>query len=467
MKTRPLLVTLALLAFALMTAAPALGVGALPQIRWDVREESLSNGLKILLLRDPRAPVVTFMVWYRVGARNEMPGMTGLAHLVEHMMFKGTKRFGAKVFSNRVQRNGGRHNAFTSQDYTAYFERISADRVEVPIELEADRMKNLLLDPKEFLLERSVVQEERRRSVDDRPISSLWENLAAAAYQAHPYGWPIIGWASDLQRLRAEEAKRFYKAYYTPNNATIVAVGDFDPDQMLSIIRKHFGPIPRGPSPPAVTAKEPEQRGERRIFVKKPAKLPYFAAAYHVPTYAHEDAHALDVLGEILGGGASARLDRVLQRERQLVLSVGAGFPGISIDPKLFTLFAQPALGVKVDQVEAAIREQLEKIKREPPSQAELARVKRRLAAEYVIRLDSQFYRAMSLGRGEIAGSWKIVTEYLPKIAAVTAEDVRRAAGKYLVEENRTVGILIPLPLDGKRPRRRPSAQPGRGGHIR
>lgn len=460
------MLTLWVLAFV-AAAAPALGVGALPEIRWDVREEKLSNGLKILLLRDTRAPVATFMVWYRVGARNELPGRTGLAHLLEHMMFKGTKRFGANVFSNLVQRNGGRHNAFTGQDYTAYFERIAADRVEVAVELEADRMKNLLLDPKEFLLERNVVQEERRRSVEDNPVSFLWESLRAAAFQAHPYGWPVIGWGTDLQRLRVEEAKRFYETYYTPNNATAVAVGDFDPDEMLALIRKHFGPIPRGPSPPPLTAREPTQRGERRIQVKKPAKLPYFAAAYHVPTYPHEDAYALDALGEILGGSRAARLDRVLQREKQLVLSVSAGYPGLSIDPNLFTFAAQPAPRVKVDEVEAAVWEQVEKLKREPPSEAELARVKRRLAAQYVIRLDSQFYRAMSLGRTETTGSWKWLIEYLPKIAAVSAEDVTRVASKYIVEKNRTVGTLLPLPMEGKKPARRPSAHPVGEGDIR
>ncbi|MFQ5692631.1 MAG: M16 family metallopeptidase [Nitrospinota bacterium] len=457
-----------LLAAGIMTAFPAAarGVGVLPEIRWDVREEKLPNGLKVLLLKDSRAPVATFMVWYRVGARNELPGATGLAHLLEHMMFKGTRRFSGKVFSNLVQRNGGRHNAFTSRDYTAYFERIAADRVGVAVELEADRMKNLLLDPKEFLLERSVVQEERRRSVDDNPVSLLWEDLRAAAYRAHPYGWPVIGWETDIRRLRVEEARRFYETYYVPNNATVVAVGDFDPDDMLAAIRKRFGPIPRGPAPPEVTSREPEQRGERRIQVKRPAKLPYFAAAYHVPTYAREDAYALDVLGEILGGGRSARLERVLRRERQLVLSIGAGYPGTSIDPDLFTVSAQPAPGVKVEDVEAAVWGEVERLKREAPSEAELARVKRRLAAEYVIGLDSQFYRAMSLGRSEISGGWRRLTTYLPKIAAVTAEDVRRVARKYLVESNRTVGILIPLPMDAKPSRRRPAGKPPGGGHI-
>jgi len=380
-------------------------------------------------------------------------------------MFKGTKKYDAKAFSNLIQKNGGRHNAFTGQDYTAYFERIAADRVETAVELEADRMKNLVLDPKEFLLERNVVQEERRRSVDDSPTSLLWENLQGAAYQAHPYGSPIIGWPTDIARLKVEEAKGFYETYYSPNNAFIVASGDFEPEKFLAIIKKHFGPISRGPSPPSVTAKEPEQRGERRIQVEKPAKLPYLGAGFHVPTYEDDDAYALDVLGEILGGSRASRLDRVLQREKQLVLSLSASYPGVSIDPKLFTFGAQPSPGVPVEKVESAMWEQVERLKKEPPTEDELKRIKRRLTAEYVIGLDSQFYRALSLGRAEISGSWKWLNNYLPKIAAVTSEDVTRVAQKYLIKENRTVGVLVPLPMDGKAGSPRPGAKPPARGH--
>jgi zinc protease len=467
MRKTAVLLTLFLFGFgSLLAAAPTRGVGLAPKVSWDVREEIFPNGLKVLLLPDTRVPVVTFMVWYHVGARNELPGKTGLAHLLEHMMFKGTKKYGAKAFSNLIQKNGGRHNAFTGKDYTAYFERIAADRVETAVELEADRMKNLILEPKEFLLERNVVQEERRRSVDDNPTSLLWENLHGAAYQAHPYGSPIIGWPTDIERLDVEEAKEFYKTYYSPNNAFIVASGDFEPEKMLAIIKKHFEPIPRGPASPPVTAKEPKQRGERRIQVEKPAKLPYIVAGFHVPTYADDDAYALDVLGEILGGSRASRLDRVLQREKQLVLSLGASYPGVSIDPKLFSFAAQPSPGVPVEKVEAAMWEQVEALKKEPPTEDELKRVKRRLTAEYVIGLDSQFYRAMSLGRAEISGSWKWLTDYLPKIAAVTSEDVTRVARKYLVKENRTVGVLVPLPMDGKGARPRPAAKPAERGHT-
>jgi zinc protease len=314
-----------------------------PTVSWDVHEATLDNGLTVLLLRDGRAPVVTFMVWYRVGARNEQLGSTGLAHLLEHLMFKGTATYGPKIFSHLIQGHGGRHNAFTSQDYTAYFERIATENVDIAIKLEADRMQHLVIDAKEFQLERQVVQEERRRRIEDQPVAFLWENLRAVAYQAHPYGWPIIGWSTDLQKLTAEEARRFYDTYYAPNNALLVVVGDFEKEAMLNIIRAHFGPISRGAEPPRVQAQEPEQHGERRVTVQRLAKLPYIAAAYHVPTYDHDDAYALEVAGALLGGNQSSRLVQALQREKQLVLSTGAEYAGISMDPPLFTVSAQPA----------------------------------------------------------------------------------------------------------------------------
>lgn len=424
----------------------ALAQTPVPMVPWDVHEETLDNGLGVLLLRDSRVPVVTFMVWYRVGARNEQLGHTGLAHLLEHMMFKGTANYGPKVFSNLIQRHGGRHNAFTGQDYTAYYERIATAHVETAIKLEADRMQHLLVDDPSFKLERQVVQEERRRRIEDQPVAFLWENVKAAAYQAHPYGWPIIGWPTDLQHLSAEAARQFYATYYVPNNAFVVAVGDFDPSSMLKMIQKHFGPIPRGPAPPAVRAQEPAQHGERRVTVQRPARLPYVAAAYHVPTYDHDDAYALDVMGELLGGNASARLVQRLQRDQQLVLSIDAAYAGLSIDPPLFTVSAQPAPDVEVEAVESAIWKAIDALKQQPPTQAELERTKQYLAATYVIQLDSQFYRTMALGHAATAQSWTWLPAYLPRLAAVTAEDVQRVARQYLTAENRTVGILQPVP---------------------
>jgi zinc protease len=447
----------------------ALGQDPLPSVPWDVHEETLGNGLSVLLLRDSRLPVVTFMVWYRVGARNEQLGSTGLAHLLEHLMFRGTQNYGPKVFSHLIQRHGGRHNAFTGQDYTAYFERIATDHVEVAIKLEADRMQHLVVDDEVFKLERQVVQEERRRRVEDQPVAFMWENLRAMAYQAHPYGWPIIGWPTDLQRLTADEARQFYTTYYIPNNAFVVVVGDFEQTATLDMIRKHFAPIPRGPAPPPVQAREPNQHGPRRVTVRRPARLPYFAAAYHVPTYDHADAYALDVMGELLGGTPSSRLVQALQREKQLVLTIEAGYEGLSLDPPLFTVSAQPAPDVKVEEVESAIWAEIDALKQQRPSQVELDRIKQYLNAAYVIRLDSQFYRTMALGQAALARSWTWLIDYLPRLAAVTAEDVQRVARQYLIEENRTVGILQPLPEKKKAAAsesKAPLARPGQGGSV-
>jgi zinc protease len=259
---------------ALWLHAPGWVHAAVPTVPWEVREETLDNGLKVLLLYDSRAPVVTFMVWYRVGARNEHLGSTGVAHLLEHMMFKGTKAYGPRRFSNLIQRHGGRHNAFTAQDHTAYFERLATDRVEIALKLEADRMRHLMMEPEVFRLERQVVQEERRRRIQDQPIAFLWEQLRAVAYQAHPYGWPVIGWSTDLQKLTLEDAQRLYDLYYVPNNAFLVVVGKFEDPIMLDMIRQYFGPIPAGKQPPTVEAQEPEQHGSRRVTVRRPAQLP-------------------------------------------------------------------------------------------------------------------------------------------------------------------------------------------------
>lgn len=239
-----------------------------------VTETVLPNGLKILLKEEHKAPIVTFQIWYRVGARNEQLGKTGMSHVLEHMMFKGTKKYGPKQFSRTVQRNGGNDNAFTSKDYTAYFENFAADRLELAIDLESDRMQNLILDPREFLSERDVVKEERRMRYEDDPTQTMVEQMMATAFAAHPYQWPVIGWMADLENLTRDDLSRHYKTYYAPNNATIVIVGDFDTRKVLPLVEKYFGGIPRGPEVPKVGAVEPKQLGEKRVTVRREAELP-------------------------------------------------------------------------------------------------------------------------------------------------------------------------------------------------
>ena len=411
----------------------------------DVFETTLDNGLKVLLLEEHKAPVVTFHIWYRVGSRNEQFGHTGLAHLVEHMMFKGTEKIGGQEFSRRVRRNGGRDNAFTSQDYTGYFVTIAADRIQLPLELEPDRMVNLRLDPAEVKRERSVVMEERRLRTEDDPSSALWEEVNAAAFKAYPYGHPVIGWMEDLRQLTRTDVQNFYKTYYVPNNAVVVVVGDFDRAQLLPRIQKAFGSIPRRPEPPPVRSDEPPQKGERRVMLRRQdARLPSLVAGYHAPNMKDPDSYALDMLEVILAGGKSARLYRHLVYEKQLALGAGAYYARVSAAPDLFTLYATPLPGKSVEELEQALFDEIERIKTELVSARELQKAKNQIEASFIFSQDSIFSLARQLASYEIVAGWRYWEAYLPGIRAVTREDVRRVAQKYLGSEKRTVGVLIP-----------------------
>lgn len=411
----------------------------------NVFETTLDNGLKVLLLEEQKAPVVTFHIWYRVGSRNEQFGRTGLAHLVEHMMFKGTERVGAQEFSQLIRRNGGRDNAFTSQDYTGYFVTIAADRIELPLELESDRMVNLRLDPDEVKRERDVVMEERRLRTEDDPSSALWEEVQAAAFKAYPYGHPVIGWMRDLQQLSRTDVRNFYKTYYVPNNAVVVVVGDFERAQLLPKIQKAFGSIPRSPEPPPVRSDEPPQRGERRVILRRPdARLPSLVTGYHVPNLKDADSYALDVLEVILSGGKSARLYRHLVYEQQLALNAGAYYSRVSAAPDLFSFFASPLPGKTVEELEQALYAQIEQLKTDLVSARELQKAKNQIEASFIFSQDSIFSLARQLASYEMVGDWRYWEAYLPGIRAVTREDIQRVARKYFTKENRTVGILIP-----------------------
>src|SRR5574337_166409 len=414
------------------------------QVAARVKESALENGLKILLLEEHKAPVVTIHVWYRVGARNEQPGTTGLSHLLEHMMFKGTSKLGPGLFSRTIRKNGGRENAFTSEDYTGYFETFASDRVELALKLEADRMRNLLLDSKEIESEKKVVMEERRLRTEDEPISALREVMEAAAFQAHPYRQPVIGWMSDIEGLAREDLVRYYNTYYVPNNAVLIVVGDFKSDELLPKIRQYFGAIPRGVEPPAVRAVEPEQRGERKLFLKKEAELPFVFMGYHVPNLKHPDNFALEVLAYILSGGKSARIYKSLVYEKQLALFAGGGYERESIDPNLFPLYASVMPSKTAEEVEAALTAEIERVKNEPIPDRELQKAKNQIEAGFLFGQDSIFNLARQLAEYEIVAGWRAWEAYLPGIRAVTAADLQRVAKTYLTPENRTVAVLIP-----------------------
>ncbi len=410
-----------------------------------VTETVLPNGLKVLLKEEHKSPVVTFQVWYRVGARNERLGKTGMSHMLEHMMFKGSKKYGPKQFSQVVQRNGGNDNAFTSKDYTAYFENFAADRLEIAMDLESDRMQNLLLDPKDFLSERDVVKEERRMRYEDDPTQTMVEQMMATAFSAHPYQWPVIGWMADIGNLTRDDLYEHYKTYYAPNNATIVIVGDFDPKKVLPLVQKHFGSIPRGPEVPKVGAMEPKQLGEKRVTVKREAELPAVYAGYKVPTIKDPDAYALNVLQGVLSSGKSSRLYKSLVYDKQIALYAGGDYDDVSIDPNLFYVYAGVMPGKSIDEVEKALYGEIERLKSEPVADEELQKAKNQIEASFIMGQDSVFYQAMLLGQFETVAEWRLLERYVAGVRAVKKEDIQRVTKEYFIEENRTVGILVPV----------------------
>jgi zinc protease len=415
-------------------------------LKENVFETVLPNGLKVILLENHKAPLVTFQVWYHVGSRNESWGKTGLSHMLEHMMFKGTEKVGPEEFSRIVQENGGNDNAFTSRDYTAYFENMSTDRVQIPIDLESDRMHNLLLREQDFRTERMVVMEERRLRTEDNPQANLQEHMEATAFLTSPYHWPTIGWKEDIERFTLDDLKAYYKTYYNPVNAILVVVGDFKREELLPRIEKAFGSITKGIPPNQEKDIDPKQTGERRVFVKKEAQLPYLVMGYHVPNLREPDSYALEVIAALLSAGKSSRLYQSLVREKRLVLSVDADHSLLSRDPSLFYLSAELLPGKEVTEVEKALDQEVERLKVELVGVHELEKAKNQLEASFIFSQDSLFSQAMLLAQHEIALTWRAVDDYLPSIRKVSPEDVQRVVKKYLIQENRTVGILIPLP---------------------
>ena len=408
-------------------------------------EATLDNGLRVILLEDRRNPLVSVQVWYRVGSRNERPGATGLAHFLEHMMFKGTPSNPKGVFSRLVESHGGRDNAFTTQDTTSYFVNIAAEKVEDVLRLEADRMRNLVLDPAEIDSERQVVMEERRMRTEDSPDALLAEELTAAAFAAHPYQWPVIGWMAEIARINPAELRAFYDLYYRPNNAVLVVVGDIAAPVLLERVRAIFGPLARGPEPPPVTAVEPPQRAERRITLRTTAaRLPGLALTWLVPSHASADAPALEVLEAVLSGGRAARLHRRLVVEQRLALDADADYSYGSVDPNLFWLSARPVPGVTTEALERALLAEMAELQREPVTEEELGRVKNQIEASFVWGQDSIYARAATLARFERMGSWRLADEFVRRIRAVTAADVQRVARAYFPPERKTVGVLVP-----------------------
>jgi zinc protease len=446
---RPLHGTLILFAFFFLLAFCRPSTAGLQEL---VSETVLSNGLKVLLLENHKAPVISFQVWYRVGSRNEEYSKTGLSHLLEHMMFRGTDKVGPGEFSRIIQENGGQHNAFTSSDNTTYFQNLSADRIDVSLELESDRMQHLMLREQDFQTERSVVMEERRLRTDDNPKAIVWEQLDAIAFQMQPYHWPVIGWMQDIARLTADDLRNHYRHFYNPVNAVLVVAGDFKKDELLPKIERLFGTIPKGVPPESRVPLDEPQFGERRTFIKKEARLASMVIGYHVPNLReqggqeNQDSYALEVVEALLGSGESSRLQMSLVRKKKLALGVGVGHSLLSRDPRLFFIGAEVLPDKNVADVEKAIDEEIERLQREPIGERELQKAKNQLEAGFIFQQDSLFSQAMRLGRYEMVLGWRAIDGYLPAIRTVSAADILRVAKRYLTPDNRTVAVLIPLP---------------------
>jgi len=418
--------------------------GARAGITDAVKTETLPNGLKVLVLENHKAPVATFNLFTKVGSRNESFGKTGISHLVEHLKFRGTKKYGPEEFSNIIQENGGMDNAFTGSDFTDYFEVINRDHLDVPIGLEADRMGNF--EPKGFASELAVVEEERRMRTDDNPEDALSEATEAQAYVEHPYHWPVIGWMQDIKRLTLADALKYHSVYYSPQNAIAVAVGDFNADKVLKQISESFGPIKNGPKPPPVLEVEPPQQGERKLVLRHAANLPAFTEVYHVPNYriGGADAFALEVASEVLSDGKSSRLYRTMVLDKRMVIEVSASYDMTSFDPGLFTLSAQMRPGVKTDDAIAEADKVIEQLKDQPVGAEELQKAKNLEQSSFVFSQDSIFEEALQLGVWEMLGDYHLMDRYLGEIDKVTAADVQRVTKKYLVENNCTLGVLMP-----------------------
>ncbi|MBX3629865.1 MAG: insulinase family protein [Nitrosomonas sp.] len=422
-------------------------------------EYRLDNGLKLIVKEDHRSPVIVSLLMYQAGSVDELNGVTGVAHVLEHMMFKGTEKVPGSEFSKRIAAAGGRENAFTSRDYTGYFQQLHKDHLVLAIELESDRMHNLQLSGEEFAKEINVVMEERRLRTDDQARSLVFEKMMAVAYQSHPYKQPVIGWMNDLENMTVHDAQQWYDRWYAPNNAILVIVGDVDPEDVKLLVQKHYGGIPQRPLLSIDERKpqiEPPQLGMKRITVKAPAEMPYLIMGYHVPVIKDIqddwEPFALEMLEGIMDGYTSARLNKSLVRELQIANSAGAGYSATGRGPGMFFLSGTPSPGKTVEELEQAIRAEIRKLIEEKVTEEELNRVRAQVIASQVFQLDSIFAQAMQIGRLESIGlSYKDIEIMLEKLQAVTADQIRAVAEKYFNDDQLTVAVLDPQPLEQKK----------------
>ena len=439
-----------ILACSLLLASPAL-------VFADVSEYLLKNGLKLIVKSDHRATVAVTQVWYKVGSSYEYNGITGISHQLEHMMFKGTENLAPNEFSRIIASNGGRENAFTGRDYTAYFQTMEADRLEVSFRLEAERMRKLIIDETELIKEREVVAEERRMRTEDNPIAMTREAFNATAFVNSPYHHPIVGWMSDINNYEAEDLREWYQKWYAPNNATIVVAGDVKAEAVYKLAEKYFGKLTREVTAVVKPQIEVPQLGMRKVIVQTPAKLPYLMMGWKVPVVKTADVawepYALEMLAGILDGGASARFSRELVRGEEIATSIGAGYGLFSRLDDLFIVAGTPTKAHTVSELEQAVMQQIKELKSELVSEQELKRIRVQVVANKTYERDSLFYQAMQIGMLETIGlDWRLSEEYVKNIDAVTAQQVQAVARKYFIDKTLTVAELLPQPI-GDKPR--------------
>ena len=419
-------------------------------------EYMLANGLKIVVKEDHRSPVVISQIWYKAGSIDELNGTTGVAHVLEHMMFKGTKNVSSGEFSKKIAAIGGRDNAFTSRDFTGYFQQLHKSELALAMKLEADRMRNLILTKEEFAKEIKVVMEERRLRTDDQPHALVYEKMMSVAYQSHPYRRPIIGWMNDLENMTVDDAQEWYDRWYAPNNAVLVVVGDVDPKKVFSLAQKYYGEIKSRPIASLALRKpqtEVTQAGIKRLQVKAPAQMPYLVMGYHAPVLHDANAdwepYALEMLVGVLDGNESARLNKELVRDQQIASSINAEYDATGRGPGMFFLSGTPSEGRSVAELEGALRNEIKRLISAGVTEKELRRVRAQVVSGHVFQLDSMFYQAMQIGQLESVGlSYRDLDTIIKKLQTVTAKQIREVAIKYLIDDSLTVAILDPQPLE-------------------
>lgn len=416
-----------------------------------VHQFTLDNGLKILIKEDHRAPVAVAMVWYNVGSADEPGGITGISHALEHLMFKGTKKYPLGAFSKTIAAIGGQDNAFTNNDYTAFYEKIAASNLDVSFKLEADRMQHLLLDEQEFAKEINVIKEERRLRTDDNPQSLTFERFLATAHLAAPYHHPVIGWMSDLKQMRVSDARLWYHRFYAPNNAILVVVGDVNHNAVYKLAKKYFEK--QRPRPPVKRKLqvEPPRLGKKSVTVYAPAQLPMLMLGATVPTvksvsenYA-ADPYTLEIIASILGAGDSGRFTKELVREKQVASNIDVYYNLYARYQTQFVVYGTPSQSNTIAELKNSIMSEIKRLKTLPVNEKELQRVKTQIIAQKTFERDSIFGQAMELGLLETIGvGWQTAEKYVDRINAITARQIQQTTQRYFVNNNITEAILIP-----------------------